>query len=594
VDRAGHAGRQDLRIETSTPGAAPPKGSHRSSAPVDAGAQRTDPPLAKGLIIAHLVTLVLAAVVLAYVNRQQWFFGDDWEFLSNRGFRGALINVWVPHTVHWSTIPILISVALRATFGLGSYWPFIAVLITGHLVLVHLLWRVSLRAGATPAIATAGALVFALLGAGSENLLWAFQIGFVGSLAFGWAAALVADAPGRLGRRDAGVITLLIASLLSSGIGVPLVVMVTLLVLLRSRNWLRAAVVGAIPGGIFLVWYRLIGSINNQPAGSASRSVGAVAGRTAKALVTVAESVTGGTPQLVQIAIVIAAGWWLFALVKVVRGRSQAQGLALVLVGPVAAALFIAIVALGRTELGAPRYFYVVTAMAIPAVLVALSAAARLPWLQGVVVAVLAVVGIHNVVLLKDASVLEATREQALRKTVVAAAYLVTTRDDFLASQPEPTSDPDIRVDSLRRFVADYGFPVAPVTAVGTNNALLALMVAAPAPRVFRGAPGPGAIFTAEVRATQSPTGEACWVPADGAVSPRVELRASGRGEAFRLEESAGPPFQLQVGTGAAASNLKAVPALPGAPARVVENLPTGTVLTVNLPAAGGALCGVR
>ena len=47
-----------------------------------------------------------------------------------------------------------------------------------------LLWRLLLHIGVRPAIATALATVFVLLGAGYENLMWAFQIGFVIFLPF--------------------------------------------------------------------------------------------------------------------------------------------------------------------------------------------------------------------------------------------------------------------------------------------------------------------------------------------------------------------------------------------------------------------------
>ena len=97
--------------------------------------------------------------------------------------------------------------------------------------------------------------MFALFGAGLENLLWAFQIGFVGSLAFGWAAALVVDRSDRLCRRDAWAVGSLIAGLMCSGIGVPTVADRHLLALARSRGLLRPLIVGGVPTAVFLIWY---------------------------------------------------------------------------------------------------------------------------------------------------------------------------------------------------------------------------------------------------------------------------------------------------------------------------------------------------
>ena len=49
--------------------------------------------------------------------------------------------------------------------------------------------------GADPWVATALALLFALLGAGAEDLAWAFQIGFVSSVLFGLLSMEVAEGP---------------------------------------------------------------------------------------------------------------------------------------------------------------------------------------------------------------------------------------------------------------------------------------------------------------------------------------------------------------------------------------------------------------
>ena len=59
-----------------------------------------------------------------------------------------------------------------------------------------------LQARITPWVATVVVLPLIVLGAGSQNLLWAFQIGFLGSVALGLGAMLLVNHAGTWQRRD--------------------------------------------------------------------------------------------------------------------------------------------------------------------------------------------------------------------------------------------------------------------------------------------------------------------------------------------------------------------------------------------------------
>src|SRR4051794_39941197 len=148
---------------------------------------------------AHALTLVGGFFVLLNANKDQWFFGDEWDFLSHRGVLHAERSIWYPHTEHWSTGPILIYRALYSRYGLRSYMPYIVVLLVLHLVVAHVLWRLLRQAGVDPTLSAALGGVYVLLGAGYENLLWAFQIGFIGSLAVGGGAGAPGEHRGRGG-----------------------------------------------------------------------------------------------------------------------------------------------------------------------------------------------------------------------------------------------------------------------------------------------------------------------------------------------------------------------------------------------------------
>lgn len=107
-----------------------------------------------------------------------------------------------PHNEHWSVLPILLWRAIFSVAHLTTYWPYLVPLLLAHVAVVHLVWRRCLHEGVNPWLANALALLFALIGAGAEDLAWAFQIGFVGSVMLGLLAIEVAElAPaGRAGR----------------------------------------------------------------------------------------------------------------------------------------------------------------------------------------------------------------------------------------------------------------------------------------------------------------------------------------------------------------------------------------------------------
>ena len=155
------------------------------------------------ILLVHLLSLVAGGLVLLRVNRHQWFFGDEWEFLG--GVRRTMPwydQLLQPHNEHWSTAPYVIYRLLEAAFGIRSYWPYIGLAILLHLVVVHLVWRVMLQARITPWVATVVVLPLLVLGAGSQNLLWAFQIGFLGSVALGLGTMLLVNHAGTWQRRD--------------------------------------------------------------------------------------------------------------------------------------------------------------------------------------------------------------------------------------------------------------------------------------------------------------------------------------------------------------------------------------------------------
>lgn len=70
----------------------------------------------------HYAALAVSFVVILWIGRNQWFFGDDWATLvpHNDG------NLLLPHVGHWNLVPAMVFPLVRNWLGLGSSLPFLA------------------------------------------------------------------------------------------------------------------------------------------------------------------------------------------------------------------------------------------------------------------------------------------------------------------------------------------------------------------------------------------------------------------------------------------------------------------------------------
>ena len=122
-------------------------------------------PVRRRASLLHGISLAIALPLLLWIDRHQWFSGDEWDFLVRRGVLGnSELSLWQPHNEHWSTLPILVYRGLFSIFGVRSYLPYLLVLILLHLLVAHLLWRLMLRMGVDWLVATAVAAVFMVVG----------------------------------------------------------------------------------------------------------------------------------------------------------------------------------------------------------------------------------------------------------------------------------------------------------------------------------------------------------------------------------------------------------------------------------------------
>lgn len=390
------------------------------------------------------------------------FFADEWAFIETRALADP--TTWfVPHNEHWATLSILVYRALVETIGIGSYMPYLAMLLVLHLSVATLVYQL-IRRSSGPWLALAASAIVLVLGGGFENLLWAFQIGFVGSVLAGLAAILVFDASPLTPRRAALGVVLILASLASSGgTGIICCVAVGLELLLDERR--RAmAVLLAFPAAVYGAWYVTIGRIGIEAHEGVFQLGGLsdVPPFVFTGLSTLAGTIVGVGIDLGRIVLIVAI---LAAVVAAARRRTFAiapRAIACL----VAILVFYALISLARSSVGVDtatltRYTYVSTIL----LLVGLSAqvgqpdltspTARRAWMFGGAL-VLTLSLTWNIRLLVGGRELFADRAERTRALVTVALELplpaTTDPDRSLVLVPSPSA--------LARIVRAYGSPL--------------------------------------------------------------------------------------------------------------------------------------
>ncbi len=202
-------------------------------------------------VVIGLALVASAALLLSFASGLT-FFQDTWDFLINR--RGFAATAFLePHNEHIVVIPVAIEQLLLRLFGMTSAMPEFVVstvflLITAALVFAY----VRRRVGPWPALMAAVLLLF--LGPAWQDLLWPFQIGFVGSILFGVAMLLALDRGDR--RSDIAACVFLGVSIGFSSLGLPFAVGAIVDVFQRRRSHgLRRAYVAAVPLLLYAAWY---------------------------------------------------------------------------------------------------------------------------------------------------------------------------------------------------------------------------------------------------------------------------------------------------------------------------------------------------
>ncbi len=195
--------------------------------------------------------LASGALILA-LTRDLTFFQDTWAFLMYR--RELSVDALLqPHNEHIVLLPVAFEILFLNIFGMSSALPEFVLLTAMLLVSATLLFVYARRrVGDWPALMAATLLLF--LGPAWLDLLWPFELGFVGAILFGIAMLLALDRDDSSGDVAACAFLTLAAGFSNLGVAFMAAAAVNLLQRRRDRG-LRRAYIVAVPALLFAAWY---------------------------------------------------------------------------------------------------------------------------------------------------------------------------------------------------------------------------------------------------------------------------------------------------------------------------------------------------
>jgi hypothetical protein len=321
-------------------------------------------------IVAAIALIGCSAIL--WLARGYTFYFDEWTFILSAPDWTAT-SYLEPHNMHPAILPRLIYAAMLGTVGLRAYWPYMVLLLALHGTSVFLLFEL-VRRRAGDFIGLACALILLVLGAGWENLLWAFQISFVGSVACGLGMLLALESDANP-RRMPLATALLVASLMFSGIG--LFFGIAAAVRLGATKGRRRELTWLVPVGIvFGAWFLAFGR-NGVAANSPSTIANLLVlplytlwGLGASAAAIIGEGGLFGPPLLILAAGAVGFVWWRQGVDPLALGVATAL-VTFYLVTGLSRAQF------GYQQSGSGRYVY---EGAVFWLILLADAARRLPW----------------------------------------------------------------------------------------------------------------------------------------------------------------------------------------------------------------------
>lgn len=409
-------------------------------------------------IVAAAALIVCGA--LLFFTRTFTFYFDEWTFITSAA-GWTLASYFEPHNEHPSMLLKLVYSTLLDTVGLRSYLPYMAALLIAHLANVLLLFEL-VRRRAGELIGGVAALLLLVLGMGWEDLLWAFQVGWLASTACGLGALLSLQTSSRWRAPLASALMAVSLSFAGTGIVFAVAAGIQLLLTPARRRELRWFVP---PAAALLIWYVAFGRFGAHPDPQPS-----AANLLLDPLYTVwglAQGVAG---------LIGVSGWFGYPLLGLamlaLAWRWRKHGVDPFLAGIAAGLVAFFLVAgltraqLGWQQSGASRYIYIAAALW----LILLGDAARsLPW-RGTwrpALAALAFLACFNsaVVLVEFGS----AKTAQMQRAVADLQALAAERSDRCldpTGRVDPLVMPDLLPPAYYRAIDIYGDPAAgkPIT----------------------------------------------------------------------------------------------------------------------------------
>ena len=196
-----------------------------------------------------------AAAYLLWLTKSYTFYYDEWFFVLFRREWSAAAFL-TPHMEYWSTLPILVYKLLFATVGAEHYWPYMLVAVTVQASLATIVF-VFIRKRAGDALGIAAASIVLVFGRGAENLIWAFQIGYVGAIALGLLAWWLIDVDQLTRPRAWGVAVTLLLAVMTAGTAFVVVIAIAVELVVRRR--FRRVLLLLAPLLAYVAWYLAYG-----------------------------------------------------------------------------------------------------------------------------------------------------------------------------------------------------------------------------------------------------------------------------------------------------------------------------------------------
>lgn len=201
-------------------------------------------------VVVGLVALA-AFIVPLFLARGTTFWFDEWKFILGRDHL-TIDTIFQPHNDHPAPLLVLFYNALMHIVGLDTYVAYRAVAHAAHVAVALTIYCYVRRLVPFSAALSLFA-VLASYGPGWENILWAFQLGWTGSLAFGLVALVLSSYHSRRAYWLIGIC--LVVSTSFSSLGLLFIFGIAVKWLLTRRPGLLAA---CLPAALaYAVWFAM-------------------------------------------------------------------------------------------------------------------------------------------------------------------------------------------------------------------------------------------------------------------------------------------------------------------------------------------------